>query len=62
MEVMCIQYSNTIVILDSKKDNIYFGVSNNSYSLYKLFENTQKSNNNNQYSKKDAFNLNNIPI
>ena len=59
-EVILTQYNSTIVLLDSKKDNIDFVVSNNRCSLYILSENTQK--NNNKYSKKDALNVNYIPI
>ena len=61
-EVILTQYSSTLVLLDSKKDNMDFGVPNNLYSSSTPADNTQQTNNNNQDSKKDDFDVDDIPF
>ena len=59
-EVLLTQYSSTLVLLDSKKDNMDFGVPNNRYP--RSTENTQQTNHNDQDSKKDDFDGDDIPF
>ena len=60
-EVLLTQYSSTLVLLDSKKDNMDFGVANNQYSSSTSIDNTQQTNND-QNSKKDDLNVDDIPF
>ena len=62
-EVILAQYNSTLVLLDSKKDSMDFGVpTNNRYSSPTSAENTQQTSNNDQDSKKDDFNVDDIPF
>ena len=59
-EVILTQYSSTLVLLDYKKDNMDFGVSTNPYPI--STDNTRKINNSDQDSKKDDFDVDDIPF
>jgi single-strand DNA-binding protein len=58
-EVVLTQYNSTLVLLDSKKDNMDFGAPNNPYSSSSPINNTQQ-NNNDQGSKKDNYDIEEI--
>lgn len=59
IEVVLTQYNSTLVLLDSKKDTMDFGVPNNPYSSSAPINNAQQ-NNNDQDSKKDNYDIEEI--
>ena len=61
-EVLLTQYSSTLVLLDSKKDNMDFRVPNDQYSSSTSAKNIQQTNNNDPDSKKDDFDVDDIPF
>jgi single-strand DNA-binding protein len=61
-EVILTQYNSTLVLLDSKKDNMDFGIPNNPYSSSTSTQNIKQTSNNEQDSKKDDSDIDDIPF